>query len=98
MKAAFVSLLMLFLLTIAGTAHAFRCPNGSLILQGDTAFEVIANCGQPAYKEFSGKQKVRGRKVIIDRYLYIPPAGSFLRVVEFHNGVVASVTLGQRVL
>jgi hypothetical protein len=92
-------LLTLALITALFTtqAHAFRCQNGNLVLQGDTSLAVRAYCGPPAAQEYLGVVEIKGRYVNVDRYLYIPPSGQFLRIVEFHDGVVARVKLGRRV-
>lgn len=90
--------LTLFLPLLAVTqAHAFRCQNGNLVLEGDTTLEVVARCGQPAIKEFVGTIKIDGRYVSVDRYLYVPNSGYFLRIVEFYGGVVVRIIRGRRV-
>ena len=84
-------------LFVSGQVHAYRCQSGSLVLPSDSAFEVRRYCGEPADKEYVGLVRVGGKYVNVDRYYYIPPAGSFLRIIEFHNGIVANVIRGRRV-
>ena len=99
MKALAVLLLFGFILSLSITsqAHAFRCQGGSLVLVGDTSFEVKRLCGEPADTQPVGWLKVHGRKVYVERYFYVPGRGSFLRIIELHDGIVASITRGRRV-
>lgn len=92
-----LAFVMILPLLMTSQAHAFRCANGNLILEGDTSLEVAAHCGQPADKETVGLVKIKGRYVNVVRYLYIPSSGHFPRILEFHNGVVARIILGRRV-
>tara|TARA_R110002124_G_scaffold152499_1_gene319372 strand:+ start:68 stop:367 length:300 start_codon:yes stop_codon:yes gene_type:complete len=92
-----IILIALIIAFYTSPAHALRCKNGSLVLKGDTTFEVKASCGQPDDEEYVGSVKKGGKYVNVERYLYIPPKGQFLKIVEFHDGVVAEIINGSRV-
>ncbi len=81
---------------LSSHAHAFRCASGKLVLAGDTSVEVKLNCGEPDMKEYVGLVERNGKYVNLVRYVYLPAKAKFIKIVEFHDGVVASISNGPR--
>ena len=89
------------LITLAGgvaRADDLRC-NGSLIDAGKSQSEVMKLCGSPGYTASSEQEEIstlkNGNQRItykeIEAWLYDLEDGSFLRSVDFANGVVQRV-------
>lgn len=91
----------ILLLFISQSAHAFTC-NGGVISPGNTKFEIISKCGEPALKD-SHEEKLTERldettkiktTVIVEEWTYNFGPQSFLRILEFRNGKLAEIRTG----
>ena len=78
------------------SAAGFRYENGKLAQEGDTTAEVQADCGRPLSKESVGRVKVNGTTVNLDRWTYDLGEGKFLKLLEFHDGILVDVNDGLR--
>ena len=73
-----------------------RCENGSLANKNDKTVEVSLKCGKPTKREKFGRVTVGDRKVNLERWTYIPEKGKFIKLLDFHNGVLVKITNGKR--
>ena len=76
-------------------ASSYRCKN-KLVKVGDTSIEVKLKCGKPFDESYIGQVKVKGKYVNLERYTYIPSKGQFIKILEFHDGNLVSITDGPR--
>ncbi|GAA0344364.1 hypothetical protein GCM10009092_06000 [Bowmanella denitrificans] len=76
-------------------ADSFRC-NQKLVMEGDTTLEVKQKCGGPDEEETVGYVKIDDAYINVVRYMYDPGEGRFLKILEFHNGVLNKIITGPR--
>jgi hypothetical protein len=76
-------------------ANSFRC-NTHLVLPGDTTYQVKKKCGNPDDEEKIGYVKFDDEYINVTMYTYDLGHGKFLRTLEFHNGILFSITDGPR--
>ena len=74
----------------------FRCANGKLAQEGDSKSEVRLACGRPIFTESIGYEKIRGKYVRVDRWTYDVGEGSLLKLLDFHDGILAEINSGAR--
>ena len=79
----------------SATADSFRCKQ-KLVMEGDTTLEVKQKCGQPDAEESAGYVKVDDAYINVVRYMYDPGEGRFIKILEFHNGVLRKIISGPR--
>ena len=91
-----ISFVLLSLLPAVALA-SFRCPNGQLVQTGDSAYEVLANCGQPDYKEYTGVLNIGNRYVDCYQWVYDLGAGQFAKMVTVCAGTVTKIENGPRI-
>jgi hypothetical protein len=85
------------MISIPGISTAgFRCANGKLVSEGNTKSEVKIKCGQPIDKEYVGIVKINQERVDLDRWIYNPGKGRLLKILDFHDGVLAEIKDGPR--
>lgn len=93
MKKAFcVFLLGIFLLTIPGVVHSFRC--GTRLVQlGDHSFKVLRSCGELISKEVVGftLSADRTREKKVGNWVY-GPEGGFYHILVFEGGILTKIT------
>ena len=77
-------------------ADSLRCQT-KLVRPGDTTIEVKLKCGQPFEIEQAGKIRTKKQTVEIERYVYMQAKGTFVKVLEFHNGILQKISNGPRV-
>ena len=98
---SFIHTLILFIALVlvpiqSATADSFRC-NNKLVKVGDSSIQVKLKCGTPFDEDFIGQVYIKGRYVNVDRYTYVPGKGKFVKILEFHDGNLVSVTTGPRI-
>ena len=86
----------LWLCSHAAMADSLRCGQ-KLVRPGDTKVEVILKCGEPFAIDKSGKSKIKNAYVDIERFTYVQEKGSFVKILEFSNGVLVKITHGPRI-
>jgi Protein of unknown function (DUF2845) len=110
MKGSWRHMLMLAalvgLLALPGLAWAFRCGN-KLVVYGDTADKVVANCGQPTEKKsytalrppvvWYGNHPVRVQpgsaiEVLVETWTYNLGPTKLMQQVRIEGGYVVEVT------
>ncbi len=91
----FICFVLMIGMSSAATA-GFRCTNGKLISEGDIKSEVKIKCGQPVDQEYVGVIKINKEHINLDRWTYNPGTGKLLKILDFHNGVLAEINDGPR--
>ena len=89
------TLAVLSLASCPAMADGFRCGT-KLVETGDTLGVVISKCGQPLSQDDLGSVVLKGEYVNLKRVTYDLGYGKFLRILEFHNGILAEITDGPR--
>ena len=80
--------LLLLLFNATATAQ-MRC-NGELIGEGDSEVRVLAACGEPMQREL-----VHGLPPLVDeRWIYNFGPDELIRIVDFRNGLVDQIEVG----
>ena len=87
--------LCLTLFSSCALADGFRCGT-KLVMPGDTLGMVKSKCGAPEYEEDVGNVVVDNEYVNLKRLTYNLGAGRFLRILEFRNGLLVTITDGPR--
>jgi hypothetical protein len=102
MHKTLVGLIFFILFLSSGQAAlAFSC-DGRIVSPGDTKFEVVTKCGEPAWKESHEEQVTarldettrRRETVTVDEWTYNFGPQSFLRILEFRNGKLVDIRTG----
>lgn len=91
----FVLFCILMLTSQLLKADSLRCGN-RIVKTGDTKAEVKLVCGQPFETEYTANQRVGNKVFKIERYFYLQGSGKLMKILEFRNGKLYSVSNGPR--
>jgi len=89
-------LVLITALFITSVEAAVRCPSGKIVKKGDKTFEVLTKCGEPSYRERFGLVTIDGKRVNMERWVYVPGKSKFTKYLDFHNGVLTDISNGPR--
>lgn len=96
-----VLIMMALLVSGKGDALAMSC-GSSVVSTGDSKAEVLLKCGEPVWKE-NREEEVRERLgdgtkrktiVTVEEWVYDLGTQSFLRILEFRDGILADIRTG----
>jgi len=102
-KITVLVVLSLLLSPLIASAAGMRC-DGYVISEGATKVEVLQKCGEPLMKDVVGEETVfdyflgsgSARKVVVEQWVYDMGAGSFMRILTFKGGKLATIEHGDR--
>lgn len=97
MVSKLASVLLISVLALSAEASSIRCGT-KLVTLGDTATLVKFKCGRPYATEDLGLIKgPDNRFTKLERIFYKQSSGQYLKILEFRNGRLVRIELGQRV-
>ena len=102
-KTTFLIVLSILLYPLCASAAGMRC-DGYVISEGASKIEVLQKCGKPLMKDVVGEETVfdyflgsgSARKVVVEQWVYDMGAGSFMRILTFKGGTLATIEHGDR--
>jgi hypothetical protein len=91
----------ILLMSASRSVLAFSC-DGRIVSPGDSKFDVVTKCGEPALKDSHEEQLTerlddttkRKTIVTVEAWTYNFGPQSFLRILEFRNGKLAEIRTG----
>ena len=94
-KTTWIFGLVLVLVIPSFSFAGFRC-KGKTVRAGDTTTVVQMRCGQPFDRQYVGVEKIGNKWVTVERWTYDQGTGKFLKILEFHEGILAKIRNGPR--
>ncbi|WP_334019594.1 DUF2845 domain-containing protein [Alteromonas sp. S015] len=90
-----ILILMISIISFSTSAEGFRC-GVRLVELKDSLGVVKEKCGSPKYDVDMGSVVVDGQYVNLKRLTYDLGKGKFLRILDFHNGILEKISDGPR--